>query len=299
MDAAREMASSRKERCVEFLICPVCGAHLAQVENTLKCPLAHSFDIAREGYVNLLLMGRKRPRVLGDTREMVRARRGFLERGFYEPLSDAINQRVCDHLTDDVDDLPVCVADVGCGEGYYIGRLKRYLDSHLGPDNVCCFGLDISKEAARLAANRYKDIRFVVASVNRKVLFHGGSVQVLTNVFAPRNAVEFDRVVAQDGVLLVVIPGPGHLANLRSELNLLSMELDKQRRVVEQFAGAFRLTGEYPIAYQISLDGTDLFNLIRMTPNYWHSSKETLDRAKMMGNARTEVDLVILEFHRS
>ncbi len=299
MDAAREMSSSRKERCVEFLICPVCGAHLAQVGNTLKCPLAHSFDIAREGYVNLLLMGRKRPRVLGDTREMVRARRGFLERGFYEPLSDAINQRVCGHLTDDVDVLPVCVADVGCGEGYYIGRLKRYLDSHLGLDTVCCFGLDISKEAARLAANRYKDIRFVVASVNRKVLFHGGSVQVLTNVFAPRNAVEFDRVVAQDGVLLVVIPGPGHLANLRSELDLLSIELDKQRRVVEQFAGAFRLAGEYPIAYQISLDGTDLFNLIRMTPNYWHSSKETLDRAKTMGNARAEVDLTILEFHRS
>jgi 23S rRNA (guanine745-N1)-methyltransferase len=280
---------------VQFLICPVCGAGLAEADGALKCPLAHSFDIAREGYVNLLLMGRKRPKVLGDTREMLRARRDFLGRGLYEPLSDAINERVCGYL---VDASSACIADVGCGEGYYIGRLKHYLDGQQAWDDICYFGLDVSKEAARLAAKRYKAVRFIVGDVNRNVLFADRSIRVLLDVFAPRNAVEFDRVVAQDGVLLVVIPGPGHLANLRSEFDLLSIEPDKQRRVVEQFAGAFRLAGEYPIAYQISLDGADIFNLIRMTPNYWHSSKETLDRAKTMGNARTEVDFTILEFHR-
>ena len=289
--------SLKSERCARFLICPVCEERLARVGNTLKCPRLHSFDLAREGYVNLLLASGRRPKILGDAGDMLRARRNFLGQGFYSPLSDAINECVHDHLADDLD-TSVCVADVGCGEGYYIGRLKRYLDSRLGPDAICYFGLDISKEAARLAAKRYQDIRFVVASVNRKVLFPGGSVQVLTNIFAPRNVVEFDRVIARDGLLLVVIPNPRHLANLRSELGLLSIEADKRNRVVEQFAGPFRLAGEQTIEYEMRLDGEELANLIQMTPNYWHISDEARDGMRVVGRVQTEASFTVLEFSR-
>jgi len=107
-------------KCVQLLICPVCEAPLDRVNNTLKCPQAHSFDVAREGYVNLLLAGRKRPKVLGDTRDMLRARRSFLERGSYSPLSDAINERVRDHLanlTPGDTSRPACIADVGWALG--------------------------------------------------------------------------------------------------------------------------------------------------------------------------------------
>lgn len=286
---------STSERCTRFLICPVCEARLARVGNTLKCIQRHSFDIAREGYVNLLLASGRR-KILGDTREMLRARRDFLARGFYGPLSDAVNECVYNHLAGDAS--PTCIADVGCGEGYYIGKLKRHLDSQPGFGGLCYFGLDVSKEAARLAAKRYKDIRFIVASVNRKVLFSSGSVRVLLNIFAPRNVAEFDRVLAQDGLLLVVIPTPRHLASLRSELDLLSIEPDKRNKVIEQFAGPFRLAGERTIEYEMRLVDAQLLDLIQMTPNYWHISDEAWDRVIAVERVQTEASFTILEFRR-
>lgn len=305
MSEIRSQASSNlieNGKGVWPLICPVCEAQLAQVGHTLQCPQAHSFDIAREGYVNLLLTGRKRPKILGDTKEMLRARRNFLAQGFYDPLSDAINKRVCNYLTNQRPgdaSFPTCVTDVGCGEGYYLGKLKHHLDSQLGRDNVCYFGIDISKEAARLAAKRYQEMRFVVANVNQKLLLANDSVQVLTNIFAPRNAAEFDRVIAQDGLLLIVIPGPRHLANL-SALNLLplSIEPDKREHIVEQFTGAFKQTGERTVTHEIHLNNKELVNLIQMTPNYWHISSETWSNVKTIETVQTEVSFIILEFSK-
>jgi len=292
------------KRCIHPLICPVCEADLAQAGNTLKCPQSHSFDIAREGYVNLLLTNQKRPRILGDTKDMLRARRNFLNRGFYSPLSDAINEQVYNHLVDDPRtgdaSSPTCIAEVGCGEGYYIGRLRSYLDSRLGSGNMCYFGMDISKEAARLAAKRYKEIRFFVASINERILFSSHSIQVLLNIFAPRNSVEFDRVVAGDGTLLVVIPSPNHLANLRSDLGLLGIEPHKQQHVIKQFAGTFELAEKQPIEVEMHLNGKELCDLIQMTPNYWHISKETWDdmEAIKSESIQAKASFTILTFHK-
>ena len=263
----------------------------------LKCPQAHSFDIAREGYVNLFI-SRKRPKIMGDTREMLRARRDFLDQGHYKALSEAINTRVYDHLTNGSPPSPTCVADVGCGEGYYIGRLKRHLDGQPGYDDICYFGLDISKDATGLAAKRYKEIRFVVASVKQELLFSDQSVQVLINVFAPRNAVEFERIIRPDGLLLVTIPNPDHLINLRRDLDLLGIETDKQQRVVEQFAGAFRLTREQAISYEMQLDGQDLSNLIRMSPSNWHVAEKTWNDIKAINSVRAKASFTVLEFQR-
>jgi 23S rRNA (guanine745-N1)-methyltransferase len=284
---------------MELLICPVCGARLARVGKTFKCPRSHSFDVAREGYVNLLLGGRKRPRSLGDTREMLRARRRFLTRGFYDPLCDAINARVCAHLAGGRRD-DVCIADVGCGEGHYLGQLKRHLDRRLGHSDVCYVGMDVSREAARLAAREHPGIHFFVANVNEKVLLSDDSVQVLLDVFAPRNAVEFDRVIAPDGLLLIVIPGPRHLANLRDELDILPLgiEADKRQHVVEQFAGTFPRIEEHAVACEMSLTGADLADLVQMTPNYWHSSSQTWENVEAVESVQTEADFTILEFRR-
>ncbi|MCP4543792.1 MAG: methyltransferase domain-containing protein [Chloroflexi bacterium] len=287
---------------MELLICPVCGAQLAQVDNTLKCPQAHSFDIAREGYVNLLLAGRKQPKILGDTKDMLRARRTFLAQGFYDPLSNAINEQVCAHLANQRHNdapSPTCIVDVGCGEGYYLGRLKNHLDGQLEHDNVCYFGIDISKEATKLAAKRHKEMRFVVANVNQKLLFPDHAVHVLTNIFAPRNAAEFDRVIIPDGLLLIVIPGPRHLTSL-SEQNLfsLSIEPNKQKNTVERLAGTFTQTGEQIVKYEIHLDNKALVNLIQMTPNYWHSSSEIWNNVKTIESVQTEVNFIILAFNR-
>lgn len=288
--------------CVQHLICPVCGAGLARVDHTLKCPALHAFDIAREGYVNLLLASRKRPKILGDTKDMLHARRDFLDRGFYNPLSAAINQLVYSHLLHGSvhgdASYATCVAEIGCGEGYYIGRLRSYLADRVGLDEFCYYGMDISKAAIKLAARRHKEVFFFVGDVNRKILLSSNSMGVLLNIFAPRNALEFDRVMTRKGLLLVAIPGPDHLANLRSDLRLLDIEPHKEQRVVEGFAGAFRLTAKHTVEHEMHLNGAQLCNLIQMTPNYWHVSKETWDRIKTTESVRTRASFIVLEFGR-
>ena len=289
-------------RCSQYLICPVCGAGLSQVDQTLKCPQAHSFDIAREGYVNLLLARRRKPKTLGDAREMLQARRRFLDRTLYAPLSDAINEIVHDHLAtarDLADRSPLCVAEIGCGEGYYLGRLKRHLDNTPEHGDACYFGLDISKEAARLAARRYKGIWFFVADANQRILLSNNSTHVLLNVFAPRNGAEFQRVVVEGGLLLTVIPGPDHLAGARSELALLGIEAEKRDKVVEQFAGGFELVSEQAVAYEMHLGGEALRDLVQMTPSYWHIPGETSAQLAALESIHATASFTLLEFRRS
>ncbi|MBV9230780.1 MAG: rRNA (guanine-N1)-methyltransferase, partial [Chloroflexi bacterium] len=131
-----------------LLACPVCGAQFGSADKTLRCANGHSFDIAREGYVNLLL--KKLP---GDSKEMLVARRNFLERGCYRPLSDAINELVYGCLREQQgasDEAETAnILDAGCGEGYYVGRLQHYLSTQQVPVSCWSIGIDISKEAVR------------------------------------------------------------------------------------------------------------------------------------------------------
>lgn len=289
-------------RCAQYLICPVCGATLSQADQTFKCPQAHSFDVAREGYVNLLLARGRRPKTLGDAREMLQARRRFLDRGFYAPLSDTINEIVRVHLATAPDltaNSPLCVAEIGCGEGYYLGRLKDHLDNTSGHGSACYFGMDLSKEATRLAARRHKGICFFVADVKKRILLLDDSTHVLLNVFAPRNGAEFERVVVEGGLLLTVIPGPDHLAGVRSELALLGIEAEKRDKVIEQFAGGFELVAEHTVEYEMHLGGEALRDLVQMTPSYWHITEETVEQLAALENICTKASFTLLAFRRS
>jgi len=281
-----------------LLVCPVCGAQLSNADKTLKCANAHTFDIAREGYVNLLL--KKLP---GDTKEMLVARRNFLERGYYRPLSDAINELVYSYLRDQQGAPDAASAakilDAGCGEGYYAGRLQQHLSTQQAPISCRCIGMDISKEAARMAAKRYKDAFFVVANLKERLVLVDDAVNVLLNIFAPRNAAEFARVSASKGLLLLVIPGPMHLLQLRSALHLLSIEENKQQSVVAQFADRFELLNSSSIAYELQLHNDEIAQAVMMTPNYWHLSDEMRRAMEELADIRTEAEFVCLVFRRN
>lgn len=201
-------------KAIALLACPFCQMRLRQVGAALKCENGHSFDMAKEGYVNLLAQKRT-----GDTKEMLKARRDFLESGLYAPLSDAINELVRAHLRDAPG--PLHVLDAGCGEGYYLDRLQRALASQ---QDSCYIGLDVSKEAIKMAAKRYPQLFFVVADVKQGLVLVDNAFHAILNIFAPRNPAEFARVIAQSGILITVIPAPEHLLSLRSALGLLSIE---------------------------------------------------------------------------
>ena len=182
-----------------LLTCPVCALPLQDVGRALACERGHRFDAARQGYVNLLT-GKGSP-FEGDTAEMVEARAAFLGSGHYAPLRESVvAAAVRDAGT------PAVALDAGAGTGYYLEGLAAAVPG-LFP-----VALDVSKIALRRAARRLPGGIGIVWDVWRPLPVADASVDVLLNVFAPRNAPEFVRVLAPGGRLVVVTPRPGHLA---------------------------------------------------------------------------------------
>ena len=273
--------------CVRPLTCPVCHQPFNLQGRSLRCEQNHSFDLAREGYINLMV-GHKRPKIQGDDKVMLAARRRFLGNGRYQPLSDTINKIVLDYLAGNEESV---VLDIGCGEGHYLGRLQSSLLS-----DACTFGLDVAKDAARLAAKQYPSSRFIVADVNRRIPFADQSVHVLLNIFAPRNLIEFARIAAPEGLLLIVIPGPDHLRELREELALLDIEVEKRMRILEQMASLFALQKTQSLAIDLDLTQPDLTDLVQMTPNYWHLTPHKQAQLQELSHRRTTAHFEILTF---
>lgn len=277
-----------------LLTCPICDEPLLEDGAALKCPHGHAFDVAREGYVNLL---RGKPR--GDTREMARARRTFLDQGWYVPLADRLSALAVRCLAER--DAPEAAAapgvlDAGCGEGYYLRRLMDALAPVApagGTPGVKAWrapagkrvylGIDVSKDTIHMAARRNPHARFVVADLTRRLPVATGAVALLLNVFAPRNAGEFARIVAPGGSLLVAIPGPAHLAELRDTLSLLGIEPEKERHVTAQLAAGFALTERESVEYVMRLDRAAVTALVAMTPNAWHCTEDTAAAITSLG----------------
>jgi 23S rRNA (guanine745-N1)-methyltransferase len=284
----------------DLLLCPICRAPVTRPDNntsTLACPQRHSFDIASEGYINLL-----RKKLPGDTREMLQARRAFFEREHYRPLSDALNELIAAHLpltypSSLLPTSPITLLDAGCGEGYYLQRLQTAL--HAQQHATAGIGLDISKEAAKMAARRYRDALFLVANLKEPLPLQDAAFHALLNIFAPRNPPEFARVLMPDGLLLIVIPGPTHLQELRATLHLLNIEEHKQQHVIEQFTDRFTLLTTRRITYELHLRDNEITQAVLMTPNYWHLAEETRQALATMTELRTTVEFVCLLFRHA
>ena len=270
-----------------MLTCPRCREPLAQVGGAFRCGRGHSHDIAKEGYVNLLLANQKASGSPGDTKGMAASRRAFLDKGYYEPLSDRIVSLAGNETAG------AGILDVGCGEGYYLRRLVESL-----PGGTDGYGLDISKESVRLAA-RHKDCCFVVASVHQSLPFASDSLDVILNVFAPRNPAEFARLLRPGGLALVVVPAEGHLAALHDVLGLPHIDGDKDRRVAEDFQGALVPSHSETIRYTRALPPEDVLLLIQMTPTFWHLSDEARAGLKTLPGLDIEFAFTLIVLRRA
>lgn len=290
----------RWERVPPYLLCPVCRAALAPCGVSLRCERGHSFDVAREGYVNLLVARKRLAPTVGDSRAMLLARQAFLAQGHYARLADAIRAAVLEQaagLHQASGDLSV--VDLGCGTGYYLAHLCAALRQATRAGTLWPCGLDVSRDAASLAAKSDPDTYFIVADVTRALPLADASVDVALNVFAPRNAAEFARIVRPEGLLLIVIPTERHLSSLRERRPLLGIEANKLEHVCAQLAGAFRLDQQVTLTYELHLTGPDVASLIEMTPAYRHLTE--LDRA-LVARAdpqHAEASFDVLHFRRS
>ena len=245
------------------LICPICGMPLQQQEREYRCENRHSFDIARQGYVNLLTVQQKKSLHPGDTREQVLSRRSFLDEGFYAPIA----RTLC--ATAQEMNAKGPVLDIGCGEGYYSTQLAAALNTEL-------VGLDISKEAVRVAAAKYKDALWLCGTAaHLPVGDH--SAGCITSLFALTMAKEFHRCLASDGLYFQVLAAQDHLLGLKS---IIYPELKlKEKDSVPDLPG-FELLKSVPIRFTFTVEGDQVQNLLSMTPHVYRISKEGAQRLK-------------------
>ena len=245
------------------LRCPVCGAGLTVGERALRCASGHAFDIARQGYAGLLT-GDARTGT-ADTAAMVAARAEFLDGGHFAPLTELIAARAAERAP-----AGGCVLDAGAGTGHY---LRAVLDRLPGRPGIA---LDLSKHALRRAARAHPRIGALTWDVWRPLPVRDGTVGVLLNVFAPRNAAEFHRVLRPDGVLIVVTPAERHLEELVGPLELLTVDPRKSERVAGTVGRRFRAAGTWPLEVPMRLTRPQVAALVGMGPSAWHTDPEAV-----------------------
>jgi 23S rRNA (guanine745-N1)-methyltransferase len=247
-----------------ILTCPLCGGDLTQAGKTWSCPKNHSFDVAKQGYVNLLPVQQKHSKNPGDTRDMVAARRSFLEKGHYGPIA----RRVAELLAPVLPESPV-VLDAGCGEGYYLSQLQ----AALGTGDF--LGVDISKEAVRYAAGRNKKALWITASAAHLPV-RSGTLDAVMSMFALTVPEEFARILKPQGYFLEVTAGRGHLMGLKS---LIYSELIEKQEKHPACPG-FQLVSQETLEFPVSLtEPGEVLELLSMTPHFWRITKEGAQRA--------------------
>jgi len=258
-------------------LCPLCHSPLVQTANSFCCDRRHQFDVAKEGYLNLLPVQHKRSKEPGDSSEMIQARRAFLDAGHYLPLREAI----CDTLQQHS---PEVLLDIGCGEGYYTGAFADVRANISGET----YGLDVSKVAIRYAAKRYRDVRFCVAS-SQRLPFADNSMNAIVRIFAPCNAAELARVVKPGGVVITATPGPRHLYQLKE---LIYQQVELHHEVPEVMPG-FILKQTVQPAWNMTLAGEQAVTLLQMTPFAWRARPEVWQQLKQVSTFACETDFVV------
>ncbi len=258
-------------------ICPVCKCEIFLFERTYKCSNNHCFDLSKDGYVNLLMSQQSSLKRHGDDKLMVRARRDFLEEGFYGELRQTLCQTLKENLPD-----KSTVIDVGCGEGYYTSEIAKNNSFEI-------FGIDISKDALKYASKSVKNSSFAVASAF-SLPFAESSADCVLSVFAPSAYEEFYRVLKKDGKLIKAIPLEEHLWELKCALYKEPYKNKPEKRNDE----LFNLVSQKEIKYKINLSKKeDVENLFKMTPYYYKTGREDAERLLSLENLETTVHFAI------
>jgi 23S rRNA (guanine745-N1)-methyltransferase len=250
-----------------LLRCPLCRSGFATAAGALVCRNGHSFDLARDGYVNLLSGGRRRPAAGGDSPAQLRHRAQFLDAGHL----DALAAMVAAHVNETAH-LSQHVLDAGSGTGHHLARIATRLSG-----SVIGLGLDISKDAARQAARRWPVLAFAVSDLWSEWPVRDAAIDLVVSIFAPKNYPETARVLRPGGWLALAYPGPEHLIELRDRFGLLRQHEGSPGRYADM---ATRLVGPSSITRlrrRAALDPATARAAILMEPNARHVGPSTLD----------------------
>lgn len=270
---------------VSALRCPLCASAFVIEPQRWRCAQGHCFDVAREGYINLLPVQHKHSREPGDAAQSVLARRAFLAAGHYQPLREA--------LVALLEPLHArTLIDIGCGEGYYTDALRA-----VAADVV---GLDISKPAVRMAAKRFPGIRWIVGT-GTHLPVADASVDLVCSLFTPLHEAEIARVLQPGGRVLIVTPGAEHLWEMREILfdTVQAHEPDKFRCLFsDRSESGFDALEAVELRMPLQLDQAALRNLVAMTPYAWKARPERRAALDARSGLETQAVFSIMQFVR-
>lgn len=260
------------------ILCPSCGAVLTQADKQWFCRNGHSFDVARQGYVNLLPVTQKHSLHPGDTREQVAARRAFLDAGFYAPLAKAVCRTAVEYTP-----TARAILDVGCGEGYYSAQIAHELPQ------AALYGLDISKDAVRLAAGRYKSGVWLCATAAH-LPFPEHSFDLLISMFSLTVPKEFHRVLTPGGIFLQVLAAEDHLLSLKQ--TIYPQLLHREKTFASVLPG-FTLAECKTIDFSFTVQDAQIQNLLAMTPHVWRITRQGAERLAGLERLTDRASVVI------
>lgn len=236
-----------------IICCPICNNELTKKNNYCLCKNGHCFDYAKEGYVNLLPPNKKKSKNPGDNKEMIVARRDFLNAGAYKLLLDKLLYKIQKYRNGDI------IIEAGCGEGYYISNIQTAITEGI------YYGFDISKDAIKLATKRNKNVNYYISSSYSSNI-KDKSVDVLIVVFAPFVEEEFNRILKDNGICIVVKPCDKHLIELKEQLydTIKPAPIDKYK--------IFKVIDAENLNYKFEASAEDLLNLFKMTPFFYRTN---------------------------
>lgn len=268
-------------------VCPLCQSTFSQQKNTQICQNNHHFDIAKEGYLNLLPVNAKNSKNPGDNKEMMMARREFLNSAGYLPLAEKLAELISQLLADKTE---ATLLDLGCGEGYYTNILANSL-----PSSATINALDISKVAIRYAAKRYKKINFCVASAYDVPLVDG-SIDALVRIYAPSLDSELFRIIKADGYLMTVTPAPRHLYELREKI----YEKVNAHASESETPSGFKKIQQIKLNYMLQIEEEKILKaLVQMTPFAWKFTPQAMQSLLAEKKWAIECDFNIEVYQKS
>lgn len=283
----------------QALACPLDGDPLTQAEGVWCCAAGHSFDIAKQGYVNLLPVQKKRSNDPGDSKAMVAARQRFLNAGYYQPIAEATSHAA---LSGAPENMPLSCLDAGCGEGYYLRQLAQAASDTALLELV---GLDISKWAVMAAAkqsrqkeqsrqqDRDQPTTWVVGS-NANLPVQSATLDRLLCMFGFPVMSEFARVLKPGGVLLQVEAGSNHLRELRE---IIYPTLKPERNGELTVPEGFTSQAAESVSYSLTLNGKEaIADLLAMTPHLYRASAEGRARAAALETLAVSVDVRVIKW---
>ena len=268
-----------------MIICPICKEKLIKEGRTYKCSKNHSFDLSKSGHVNLLLDNQKHSKMRGDDKDMVLSRKHFLEKNYYKGISDKLNEIILRNIPEN-SDKKINILDIGCGEGYYTGNLKNFLDKNNIQNEI--IGIDISKEAVISASKSHKGINWIVASATN-IPVCDESLDFIICMFAKIIPEEKMRTLKKGGKLIIVSTGENHLLQMK-EVVYENVRKDFYSPIED--LKIFKYLETINCTYKTFIrENESIKNLFNMTPYRWRSPREGIERLFSLNELETFVDV--------